>query len=221
MKVSLLCSSADHPVNAWLERWVARRGQDHDVALYRDKSELPGGDVLFLVSCSQLIGADLRALYRHTLVLHASDLPRGRGWSPHIWALLAGEDHFTVTLLDAEDAVDSGAIWAQREVAVPAHALHHEINERLFEAELALMDEGLSMVAAGQRPRPQDSDIPPTYYRKRTPQDSEIDPHRSLAEQFDAIRVADPERYPAFFRLHGHTYTLEIKKVDDDDLDQH
>ena len=35
---------------------------------------------------------------------------------------------------------------------------------------------------------------------------------KSLAELFDRLRVADNERYPAFFTHRGHTYVLKISK---------
>jgi methionyl-tRNA formyltransferase len=53
-----------------------------------------------------------------------------------------------------------------------------------------------------------------TYYRKRTPADSALDPKKSLASQFESLRVADPERYPAFFDFRGHRYTINIRKSD-------
>jgi methionyl-tRNA formyltransferase len=52
-----------------------------------------------------------RAKYDSSLVLHASDLPAGRGWSPHIWAITNGAESVTLSLLEAEDQVDSGRIW--------------------------------------------------------------------------------------------------------------
>lgn len=219
MQITLLCTSPEHPVNTWLARWKSQHQASHTITLCRDKSELPGGDVLFLVSCSQLIDAVTRGRYRHTLVLHASDLPHGRGWSPHIWALLEGAEAITLSLLEAEDGVDTGAIWAKRTFPVPAHALHDEIHRLLFDTELALMDEGLTLIEAGAEPLPQAEHIVPTYYRKRTPADSEIDPSLPLRELFQTIRVMDPQRYPAFFRLHGHSYAIELKKVSlhDDD----
>ncbi len=118
-----------------------------------------------------------------------------------------------MSLLDAEDGVDTGAIWAKRTIPVPVHALYDEINCLLFDTELSLMDEALTLISTGAEPVPQPQHIPPTYYRKRTPSDSEIDPTQPLSELFPTIRVMDPQRYPAFFRLHGHTYTIEIKKV--------
>lgn len=213
MKITLLNTSAEHPINPWLYRWMEEKQGEHEVVLCRDREELPGGDILFLVSCSQIINAETRANYRHTLVLHASDLPKGRGWSPYIWTLLEGAEVITVSLLEAEDGVDTGAIWAKRTFPVPVHALHDEIHRLLFDTELALMDEGLTLISSGAQPKPQSQHITPTYYRRRTPADSEVDPSRPLRDLFPTIRVMDPQRYPAFFRLHGDTYAIELKKV--------
>lgn len=38
-----------------------------------------------------------------------------------------------------------------------------------------------------------------TSYPRRTPQDGEIDLSKSIAEQFNQIRVFDPNRYTTFF----------------------
>jgi hypothetical protein len=54
----------------------------------------------------------------------------------------------------------------------------------------------------------------PTDYPRRRPPDSELDPMRSIAEQFDLLRVVDNERYPAFFTHHGHRYVLRVDKSD-------
>lgn len=219
MKITLLCTSADHPINEWLVKWKEQYQGKHDIEICRDRQELPGGDILFLVSCSQIISAEIRLKYQHTLVLHASDLPKGRGWSPQVWALLEGARTITVSLLNAEDGVDTGAIWAKRTFEVPDHALYEEIHSRLFETELALMDEALLLTESNEKPVPQPSNIAPTYYPKRSPMDSRIDPDKPLSQLFNTIRVMDPQRYPAFFQLHGHTYTIEVKKVSSNDDD--
>lgn len=209
-RVSILCTDAAHPVNAWLERWAARQARDVQVAIHRDRGEVQGGDFLFLVSCQQLIGKPIRERYRHTLVLHASDLPRGRGMSPHIWQVLEGASRIVVSLLNAEDEVDSGDIWHQEEFRLDGTELHDEINERLFEAELRLMDWAL---AHCDRATPRRQSGAPTVYRRRTPADSAVDPARPLAESFDLLRVCDPARYPAHFELRGQKYTIRIEKV--------
>lgn len=214
MRISLLCSDENHPVNGLLQKWMAENASSHQIELVRKKAELSGGDVLFLVSCSEIIGAPDRAAYRASLVLHASDLPYGRGWNPHIWQLIEGAEEITLSLLEAEDKVDSGRIWKKLKFKIPQYALWSDINQILFEAEIELIDFGVREFDH-IRPCEQDSDVTPTYYPRRTPADSQIDPNKSIASQFNRIRVCDPNRFPAFFELHDKTYKLILEKLDD------
>lgn len=212
MRITVLCTSPHHPVNAHIERWMALHASAHEVSLLRRRDELVGGDVLLLISCGEIIGARHRALFRHTFVLHASDLPKGRGWNPHIWAILEGATEVTVSMLEAEDKVDSGAIWGKRRILVPKHWLWHEVNEAVFEAEFALIDDVLRRIGTDAG-TPQPEDEAPTYYRLRHPEDSRLDPNASIASQFDLLRICDPERYPAFFDLHGHRFALRLERI--------
>lgn len=215
MELTLLITDVRHPIVPHLREWQAwAQAQGHGVELVHDRAGLRGGDILFLVSCAQIIGAADRARYRATLVLHASALPDGRGWSPHVWAILAGESRITVTLLEASDGIDTGPVWLQCHFRLEGHELLPEINALLFNAELSLMTQAVERFSS-IRPQPQ---LPATHppLRRRTPEDSRLDPMKSLAEQFDLLRVADAERYPAFFEFRGHRYVLKIVKEDTD-----
>jgi len=219
MRLDVLCSDPEHPVNTWLESWKSRHHERHTVNILHKKANLRGGDILFLVSCAELVTARERERYRQTFVLHASDLPSGRGWSPYVWELLQGATTITMSLLSAEDGVDTGAIWAKQEVHIPRHALFDEINAALFAAEVSLMDRGIELIQNGFVPTPQDPETESTYYPRRSPEDSEIDPRQPLETSFAKIRLMDPDRYPAFFRLHGYIYTIKLTKLGRDDND--
>jgi methionyl-tRNA formyltransferase len=211
MRITLLCSDPQHPVNSYIQRWAQAQTGLHEVDIVQKKSQLTGGDILFLISCSEIINASDRAQYKACLVMHASDLPKGRGWSPHIWALIQGAEAITLSMLEAEDKVDSGRIWRKVHISVPKHALWDEINHLLFTAEVGMIDyvaHNNLLVA----PQPQADTEKATYFPKRSPQDSQIDPRKSISEQFDLIRVCDPNRFPAFFEHLGHRYILRLEK---------
>jgi methionyl-tRNA formyltransferase len=183
----------------------------HNVSLVFETSQLIGGDVLFLVSCSQIVRDVERNKYKATLVLHASDLPKGRGWSPYVWSILEGAKQITVSLLEATEPVDCGAVWLKTTFLLEGHELLDEINSKLFDAELYLMTEAVERF----------TDIHPAiqvgesggYMKKRTPADSRIDPNKSISEQFNLLRVVDSERYPAFFEYQGYRYLIKIEKA--------
>ena len=215
MRISFLCSCEQHPVNEYLSKWIAKYSSKHQIELVRKKVDLTGGDILFLISCSEIINSRDRAAYSSTLVLHASNLPQGRGWSPHIWQIINGAEIITLCLIDAEDVVDSGKIWGKRIISVPKHLLWNEINELLFNAEIELIEFAVNEYK-NIFPIKQDCDTKPTYHRRRSPIDSKIDPFQSIASQFDSIRICDPNRFPAFFSLHGKKYKIILEKINDE-----
>ena len=219
MQIDILCSDPTHPVNQWLAIWIEKRQVEHDIRLYRKKVDLRGGDVLFLISCAELINQTTRASFAHSLVIHASDLPKGRGWSPHVWSILEGATELTVTLLNAEDKVDSGAVWAKEKIKIPRHYVFDEINAHIFDCELRLMEKALVMIAKGEAPFDQDN-IGASYYPRRTSADSEISPDKSISEVFELLRISDPDRYPAFVRYRNHVYSLTLKKMCTDETDR-
>lgn len=216
MRITVLCTNRRHPVIAWLQRWqTAQQAAGHDVSLCHDKSELTNGDVLFLVSCAQLIREDQRRHFRAVLVLHASDLPRRRGMSPHIWQIIDGDNAITVSLMEAREPLDSGDIWLQTQFDLKGDELLHEINEQLFAAELQLMDKAV-VEFDSIAPRPQaPADPAAAILRTRTPADSRLDANKTIAEQFDLLRTVDNDRYPAFFEHRGRRYTLKIDHADE------
>lgn len=204
--ISVVCSSREHPIFPLLEEWSAR----NRAVLVEHIADAPDGDFLFLISCGEIARANVRARFRHVLVLHASNLPTGRGWSPHVWHILNGANELTLSLLEADDPVDSGAIWKQVRIPLDGTELCDELNDRLFGAEIDLMDWALEHCDHTE-PQPQTGE--PTYFPRRSPRDSEVSPDQTLSEIFDLLRVSDPARYPAYFEHRGAQYALRLERV--------
>lgn len=212
MDITVLCTSDTHPCWPHLVDWAEQHAAHHKVGLITDVNEANGGDLLLLISCSNIVTAERRSRYSAALVVHASDLPRGRGWSPHVWEIINGADTLTVSLIEAADPVDTGDIWTQRSLPIPRAALWPEIAQALFQVQSELMTFAVDHFDR-VRPRPQAPDEAASYYRKRAPADSELDPHASIASQFNLIRVCDPDRFPAFFDFRGARFLLKLEKI--------
>ena len=209
MNITILTTSIEHPVNTYLDKWVARN-RNHNIDIVRSKKELVSGDILFLISCSEIISKLQREKFKKTLVVHASNLPYGRGWSPHIWEIINGATDITLSLLEAENKVDTGDIWKKISVSIPKTALFDEINELIFDSELALMDfaiENYNTIEPRKQP-----DIDSVCWPKRSPKDSVININKPIVEQFDLIRVCDPKRFPAYFYKDGVRFNIIIEK---------
>lgn len=214
MKITILCSDSRHPVYQHLLDWQKANEDKYQIELLNSVSSIEeGGDILFLISCSEIVRQDVRDKFNYTLVLHASDLPRGRGWSPHIWDVLNGAKELTLSLLNAEDSVDTGDIWQKVTIPLDGLELYDEVNRKLFEAELQLMNwacENIYTAEPVSQPNGETS-----YHRKRTPEDSRVDIDESIASQFNLLRISDPDRYPAYIVVNGQKYKIKLEKVDD------
>ena len=212
IKITLLCTDIKHPIFPYLENWVLNNTKKYDITLLNYVSEIKdeGGDILFLISCSEIVKENIRKLYKYTLVLHASDLPEGRGWSPHIWDILNGKDHITLSLLEAKDNVDTGDIWMKKKILLQGNELFNEINDLLFNAELDLIKWACDSFETCL-PEKQSSSMV-SYHRRRLPKDSELDINKSIKDQFNLLRVCDPDRSPAFFIINGQKFKVRVDK---------
>jgi len=174
-----------------------------------DSTEIVESDFLFLLGCEKVLGSSARAKAGLALVVHESNLPEGRGWSPVTWQILQGRTQFKMTLLEAVDEVDAGAIYIQDDLVFQGHELIDEIREIQGSKTIQII---LRFLARPEdyAPRPQSGE--PTFYPRRRPEDSKIDIYQSLEQQFNLLRVCDFDRYPAFFDHLGYRYRIKIEK---------
>jgi len=212
MNITILTTSIEHPVNSYLDKWVIINN-NHKIDIVHSRNDLTSGDILFLISCSEIISQSEIRRYKKTFVVHASDLPYGRGWSPHVWEIINGANSIILSLFEAQDKVDTGDIWKKISINIPKTSLYYEINELIFNSELELMDfaiENFDTMVPEKAPN-----IDTKYWPKRTPKDSLIDINKTISEQFDLIRVCDPQRFPAYFYIDGIRFDITIEKCNE------
>nr|VFJ52782.1 MAG: Formyl transferase [Candidatus Kentron sp. FM]VFJ57299.1 MAG: Formyl transferase [Candidatus Kentron sp. FM]VFK08929.1 MAG: Formyl transferase [Candidatus Kentron sp. FM] len=176
-----------------------------------DMNELRTADFCFYLGCGQIVPPAVLARFRNNPVVHASDLPQGKGWSPLTWQILEGKNRIPVTLFEAVKKIDSGVIYAQEWLEFEGHELLDELRAKLAYTTLSLCRQFITdypgILARARRQEGEEN-----FYPRRKPADSRLDPMRSLAEQFQLLRVVDNVNYPAFFEWKGNRYTLAVRK---------
>jgi methionyl-tRNA formyltransferase len=200
-----------------IKSWVVSYAQDLvkelneldgvEAVLIHDHDSIAQGEVLVLLSCEQILKKKDLNLYN--IVVHASDLPKGRGWSPLTWKVLEGKNEIPVTLFEAVDKVDAGKVYLRDMLTLKGDELIDEMRHLL-----ALKTNELVLKFVKQYPYIEgiEQEGEPTYYSRRLPENSELDISKSIEEQINLLRVCDNERYPAYFRYQGVTYILKIEK---------
>jgi methionyl-tRNA formyltransferase len=128
------------------------------------------------------------------------------------WQILEGKAHIPITLFEAAERVDSGLIYAQRWLEFEGYELVGELRSQQAAATRELCRwfvDHYPLSTAGARQQSGEE----SFYRRRRPNDSILDTNRTIADQFNLLRVVDNERYPAFFELGGRRYELRITRI--------
>jgi len=58
--------------------------EGHQVTWAHDAADLLAGDICFYLSYDRIVDATILARHKNNLVVRASNLPKGRGWSPEL-----------------------------------------------------------------------------------------------------------------------------------------
>lgn len=191
--VTLLCASGDRAV------------------LVNRQADVPKGEVAFYLGCLRITPPDVLARNHRNLIVHASDLPRGRGFSPLTYQIIEGLNRIPVCLLEAAEVVDSGRVIYREWIAYEGHELIGELRQKLGAMTVELCRRFMEEPAS-PRGVPQQGE--PSVYPRRRPADSALNPEQTIAGQFDLLRTVDNDSYPAYFDFRGHRYVIRIEKME-------
>jgi len=205
-----VCSDASSWMNSWIPQLLLDWLSDgHKCSWTNDASQLSGGDICVYLSYGRVVGKDIRSKYRNNLVVHASDLPRGRGWSPTTWMILGGQTQIPVCLFEAVDAVDAGAVYAKEWFRVEPTDLVEDWRGKLAKSTLALLNTFVKDYPNSLNlAKPQTGE--PSFYPRRRREDSMLDLNKTLMDQFSLFQVVDNDLYPAYFEHNGQEYFLKV-----------
>ncbi len=175
------------------------------------KENLRACDVNFMLSCTKLVPIEKLKLNRNNIVVHASDLPKGKGFSPLQWQILEGNNNIPLTLFEAAEDVDSGDYYLKSFVKFEGHELLNELRAKMAEKIIEMC---VDFIRNFDTYKPVKQVGEETFYQRRKEKDDELDIDKSLKEHFNHFRIADNDKYPLYFRIQGKKYNLKISKAE-------
>lgn len=211
MRISIIVDSPDSWFVEYGKRLCRMLKDEHEVEFCSSLGQREG-DIAFLLSCENIYTAEQLTLHKSNIVIHAGDLPKEKGWSPMTWRILQGNNEVVLSLFEANTKVDSGKIYMKDTIVFNGNELLPELREKLADKILEMAVQYVKLYPiVGMDQKGEES-----FYRRRTPADSQLDINKSIAEQFNLMRIVDNERYPLFFRIHNQKYILKIAKAKDE-----
>ena len=181
----------------------------NDINLIHKAEQISCGDLLFILSCDRILDKGYLARNKSNLVIHASDLPKGRGWAPWTWQIINGAVDIPLSLIEASEKVDAGPVYYKSSVKLNGHELIDEIREKLAY-------EIINMSVEYAKKWPDIVSTPqigkPSYFPRRTKLDQKISMDQTISQIFNQIRVADNQKYPLYFEHQEFEYVIHVYK---------
>ncbi len=172
-------------------------------ARVRESVQSRAPDLLVSWFWTRKVPASFRAIApRGAIGVHPSLLPRHRGPDPYFWAIDRGDAITGVTAHELEDDYDTGAILAERELAIDPSWSAWRLAKRLDRPSLALLRQTVRAYADGRPPAPiaQDERLA-TEAPQPTDDDLEIRWNEPAAAIVRRVRAASP--WPGAFTAIG------------------
>lgn len=170
-------------------------------------------DLLVVVSYGQILPQEIINLAPLGIInVHASLLPKYRGCSPIISAILNGEKKTGVTIMRIVKEVDAGDMLLQREVEILEDDNAKTLSERLSKAGAELLVEAVKQIEAGTTVEtPQDPKLA-TFTKMIRKEDGLLDFSKPAFEVNNKIRAFNPNP-GAFVLRDGEKIKIHQAKI--------
>lgn len=158
-------------------------------------------DVHVTVAYGKIIPRDVLEIPpRGSINLHPSLLPKYRGASPIVSAILNGETETGITIMYQSMELDAGDLILQRRVPIRAEDTARTLEHRLALIGASALIEALHLIAAGQAPRTPQDHAAATFTAKLEKEHGRIDWARPARSLVNLVRAMDP--WPSAYTTH-------------------
>ena len=161
-------------------------------------------DILLSINYIFLIEEDLIQLPKIVSInFHGSLLPKYRGRTPHIWAIINNEKETGITAHVIEKGCDTGDIIKQKKIEIGIYDTGADILSKFNEIYPDFIVEVIEVVRGGKFSHSKQDESLATFFGKRTPDDGEINWNWSKERIRNWVR-AQASPYPGAFSYYDN-----------------
>jgi methionyl-tRNA formyltransferase len=170
-------------------------------------------DIILSINYLYLIERDIVCFpKRYAINFHGSLLPKYRGRTPHVWAIIKGEKKCGITAHLIDEGCDTGPIIIQQEVEIIEDDTGQNILEKYKYLYPVLVKEVLSKVERNNIELTIQDETKATFFGERTPSDGMIDWSWQTIRINNWVR-AQSHPYPGAFTFYEGEKII-VDKID-------
>ena len=160
-------------------------------------------DLIVVVSYGQILSDEIIDIGKYGCInVHASLLPKYRGASPIISAIMNGEEKTGVTIMRVAREVDAGNMLAREETQIFKNETGGELSNRLAEIGAKLLVKVVEQIESGNFSEEVQNADEATFTKMIKKEDLELDFSMSATEIYNKVRALCPA--PVAYMLKGN-----------------
>ena len=166
-------------------------------------------DILFIINYTKKIDLKKFSSSSINLVIHESNLPKGKGFAPLQWQVLQNKKKIIFSMIKINKMIDSGPIVMKKMLKLNGLELYDELRFLQAKTIFKMIDLFIKKYPKIKFKKQKGSS---TFYRKRTTKDSKLNINRTIKSQFNKLRITNNNDWPAFFIYRKQKYIIKIFK---------
>jgi len=199
--------------NDWIEKKIKNLFKNNNKYFFKIEKnfkKIIKQDIVFILNYTKILPKSFLENNHLNLVVHASDLPKGKGFAPIQWQILKNKNKIPICLVIANEKFDSGGIIDKRYFYLKGHELNDEIRDIQAKETVKTVKNFLKKYPNFKIKQQIGRS---TFFRRRFRSDSELNINSNLKKNFNLLRVVDNKKYPAFFKYKNNKYIIKISKI--------
>ena len=200
--------------NNWLEQYIRKfqllqKNKKQISKIFKDYKKVKNYDIVFILNYTIIIKNHYLKKNKLNLVIHASNLPKGKGFAPVQWQILDNKNKINVCLFEATSKFDSGNIYEEGRILLNGTELYDEIRKvqavAIFKIIRRFLRKYPNVSSKKQKGKS-------TFFRRRTKKDSELNINMKLKKLINQLRIGNNNAWPSFFIYKKRKYIIKIFK---------
>jgi methionyl-tRNA formyltransferase len=192
---------------------IAELAVEHNIPLLTEFNTSLTSSIAVLVAYGRIVPQRVIDHFRYGIVnVHPSKLPLYRGSTPLESVILDGSTSTAVSLMQLSAKMDAGAVFAQRDLELPAIITKQELADAAGQLGAEMIVEALPTILAGSlRPQPQD-ESKATFTKQISKPDGQLDWNKP-AQQLECEIRAYAGWPGSTTNIHGKVVTITAAEI--------
>ena len=119
--------------NSWIEKFIRdkfkKKFKKYNFSFSKNFRNIKKQNIVFILGYMKILPENFLKRNIMNLVVHESDLPKGKGFAPVQWQILQKKNKIPICLLDANNKADSGDIYEKSFIKLKGYELNGEIRK--------------------------------------------------------------------------------------------